>query len=322
MRYVETGGVRVSAIGLGTWQFGSREWGYGSDYAEREAGAIVQRAIDLGVTLLDTAEIYGFGKSERILGEAISGQRDKVFVATKILPLAPIGAVVRNRLTGSLRRLGLERVDLYQVHQPNPIAPDGPMLKTLAELQADGRIGHVGVSNYPLARWQAADALLGGPVLSNQVEYSLAQRAPEREVLPWAQANDRLVIAYSPLAQGFLSGRYDTDHRPSGGVRAGNPLFIPENLTRGTVLLSALGEIATAHGATPSQIALAWLLRRPNVVVIPGASSVAQLEANVAAADLELTEQEDARLTAASDAFHPKRLPAAIPDLVRARIGL
>ena len=320
MRFVEAGGVRVSAVGLGTWQFGSREWGYGDDYAQREAGAIVERAIDLGVTLLDTAEIYGFGRSERILGKAIAGRRDEVFVATKILPLVPVPPVVRNRLAGSLRRLEVDRIDLYQVHWPNPVIPHGPMFNTLAALQREGRIAHVGVSNYPLERWKSAERELGGPVLSNQVEYSLAKRSPETEILPWAQANGRIVIAYSPLAQGWLSGRYDAGHRP-GGVRAGNPLFLPENLDRGADLLAALRDIATAHQATPSQVALAWLLDRPNVVVIPGASSVAQLEANVAAADLELTADEDQRLTAASDRFRPKTMPAAIPDLVRARFG-
>jgi aryl-alcohol dehydrogenase-like predicted oxidoreductase len=320
MRFVEAGGVRVSAVGLGTWQFGSREWGYGDDYAQREAGAIVERAIALGVTLFDTAEIYGFGRSERILGEAIAGRRDQVFVATKILPLVPVPPVVRNRVAGSLRRLQLHCIDLYQVHWPNPVIGDGPMFRTLAALQAEGRIAQVGVSNYSLDRWKSADDELGSAVLSNQVEYSLAKRAPEKEILPWAQANGRIVIAYSPLAQGFLSGRYDAVHRP-GGARAGNPLFLPENLDRGADLLGALREIAGAHHATPSQVALAWLLRRPNVVVIPGASSVAQLESNVAAADLELSESDDARLTAASDQFHPKSLPAALPDLVRARLG-
>src|ERR1700735_2326137 len=105
MRFVEADGVRVSAVGLGTWQFGSREWGYGDDYAQREAGAIVDRAIELGVSLLDTAEIYGFGRSERIVGEAIAGRRDQVFVATKILPLVTLPRVVRHRVAGSLRRL-------------------------------------------------------------------------------------------------------------------------------------------------------------------------------------------------------------------------
>jgi aryl-alcohol dehydrogenase-like predicted oxidoreductase len=292
----------------------------GSEYAEGEAAAIVHRAIELGVTLLDTAEIYAQGRSERILGRAIAGHRDEVFVATKILPVLPMPAVVKNRVAGSLRRLDIERIDLYQAHWHNPLIPHGPMFHALAQLQREGRIAHVGVSNYSLEQWQSADEELGGPVLSNQVQYSLARRDPEDELLAWAQANGRFVIAYSPLAQGFLSGRYDAQNRP-GGVRAGNPLFLPENLERAGELLSALRDIAESLVATPSQVALAWLVRRPNVVVIPGASSVAQLESNAAAADLELTDDQDARLSEASERFHPKRWPAALPDLVKARFG-
>jgi aryl-alcohol dehydrogenase-like predicted oxidoreductase len=176
------------------------------------------------------------------------------------------------------------------------------------------------VSNYDLAHWQAAEAALGGPVLSNQVQYNLVQRGPEAALLPWAQANDRLIIAYSPLAQGFLSGRYGADHRP-GGVRAMNPLFLPDNLDRAAALLGALHDVAAAHDATASQVALAWLVRKPNVVVIPGASSVAQLEANAAAADIDLSDEEDAALVAASDAFEPRGGVGVVPDLVRSRLG-
>ncbi len=318
MRYLEMGGARLSVIGLGAWQFGSREWGYGSDYAKNEAGAIVNRALELGINLIDTAEVYGFGQSERIVGRAIEGKRDRVFLATKIAPVVPFEPVVSWRLDGSLRRLNVDRVDLYQAHWPNPVVPPGPLFRAMAALQQAGKITNVGVSNYSLDRWRQAEYHLGGTVLSNQVEYSLADRRPEREVVPWAQAEGRVVIAYSPLAQGLLSGRYSAEHRP-GGVRAANSLFLEENLHRAEPLLSVLRRVATAHDATPSQVALAWLVRRPAVVAIPGASSVAQLEANAAAADLELTESEDQELTAASDAFTPVRGPTAFPGLARAQ---
>jgi aryl-alcohol dehydrogenase-like predicted oxidoreductase len=144
-------------------------------------------------------------------------------------------------------------------------------------------------------------------------------RKPDVDLVPWAQANDRIVIAYSPLAQGLLGGRYDVDNPPPPGVRANNALFLPDILERAQPLLTALREIAAAHGATPAQVALAWVIRRPNVVAIPGASSVEQLEANVAAADLDLTDAEDARLTAESDAFSPTRGLAALPGLIAAR---
>lgn len=320
MRYVEAQGARLSAIGLGTWQFGSREWNYGSNYNEHESVEIVHRAIDLGINLIDTAEIYGFGRSERIVARAIAGRRADVFVATKVFPLAPIAPVVEQRGRASSRRLGIEPIDLYQVHWPNPVVPIGTTMEGIRRLQHAGVVTHAGVSNFGLAQWKAAEAALGSTVLTNQVQYSLVQRKPERDLVPWAQQTGHVVIAYSPLAQGFLGAKYDASNRP-GGVRATNPLFLPENLDRAKALFAALREIATTHGATPAQVALAWLIRKPNVVAIPGASSVRQLESNAAAADIELTEDENSRLTAASDAFHPTVGPAALPKLLRSRLG-
>ena len=208
MRYVTVAGTSVSVIGLGTWQFGSREWRYGNDYANREAIALTRRALDLGINLIDTAEIYGLGRSERIVGAAIADRRDQVFLATKLFPALPLSPVVRQRGRASARRLGVRWIDLYQLHAPNPVIPLSRAMRGFADLAADGLIRDVGVSNCSLEQWQEAEAALGGTVLSNQVRYSLATRAPERAILPWAQANDHLVIAYSPLAQGLLSGAY------------------------------------------------------------------------------------------------------------------
>lgn len=305
-------------MGLGTWQFGSGEWGYGSAYATEVAPRIVACSLDLGVTLFDTAEAYAFGRSEGILGRALGDRRPEAFVATKLFPVLPVNPVVASRARGSLRRLGMDVIDLYQVHWHNPVVPVRATMRAFAELQRDGLIRHVGVSNFSLAHWQEADRGLGGPVLSNQVKYSLIDRGPEDELLGWAQANDRLVIAYSPLSQGLLSGRYGPDNLP-GGLRAGTPAFLPDNVRRLAPVLDALRRVAAAHGATCSQVALAWLIRRPNVVVIPGASSVEQAEANAEAADLELSDDEDAELTAASDAFDPVRGAAALPALARVR---
>jgi len=189
----------------------------------------------------------------------------------------------------------------------------------MRRLVDEGLVRHVGVSNYGLRRWQAADAALGGPVLSNQVRYSLVDRRPEADLLPWAQGNDRIVIAYSPLGQGLLSARYDAGNRP-GGVRAANALFLPENLSRAGELLDGLRAVAAAHGATPAQVALAWVIRRPNVVAIPGASSVAQLERNAEAAELELTDDDDERLTGASDRFSPVTGMPAFVGMARERL--
>jgi aryl-alcohol dehydrogenase-like predicted oxidoreductase len=303
MRYVDVDGARLSAIGLGTWQFGSGEWGYGASYASTTAGEIVRRALDLGITLLDTAEIYGFGRSERILGEAVRGRRDEAFLASKILPVLPLPAITRRRARGSARRLGVERIDLYQIHWPNPVVPLGLQVAGLRRLLDEGLIGHAGVSNYSLDRWRRAEALLGRPVLTNQVRFNLLQSAPERDLVPYARDHGRVVIAYSPLAQGLLSGRYGAGRRPSGRIRQLNPLFAERRMPAAEALGRELAEVGAAHGATPSQVALAWLLRRPNVVAIPGASSVRQLEENAAAADLALTDEDDERLVAAAARF-------------------
>lgn len=318
MRHVEAGGVRLSAVGLGTWQFGAGEWGYGSQYAAEVAPAIVNRSLDLGVNLIDTAEAYAFGRSEGIVGRAVGARRDEAFLATKLFPVLPVDPVVHQRARGSLRRLGVDAIDLYQVHWHNPVVPLTATMSALGKLQAEGLVRHVGVSNFTLARWQEAEAALGGPVLSNQVKFSLIDRGPERDLASWARENDRILIAYSPLSQGLLSGRYDPDHLPSG-MRSGTPAFLPDNVARLAPVLDVLRQVAAAHDATCSQVALAWLVRRPNVVVIPGASSVAQAEANAAAADLDLSDDEDAALSAASDAYDPIRGASAVPRLVRVR---
>ena len=203
MRYRDIGTTRkISKIGLGTWQFGSRDWGYGERYADQVAHAIVRRALELGVTLFDTAEIYGFGRSERILGRALGNDRESVFLATKIFPLVPVAPVVEQRAVASANRLGVRRLDLYQVHQANPLIRDGTIMRGMDALQRVGLVDEVGVSNYSLQRWRAAEDALGGRVLSNQVRYSLIARSPEQDLLPFAESHDRMVIAYSPLAPG------------------------------------------------------------------------------------------------------------------------
>src|SRR5262252_6601687 len=300
MRYRDIGTTRkISKIGLGTWQFGSRDWGYGERYADQVAHAIVRRALELGVSLFDTAEIYGFGRSERILGRALGTDRESVFLATKIFPLVPVAPVVEQRA----------------------VASDGTIMRGMDALQRVGLVDEVGVSNYSLQRWRAAEDALGGRVLSNQVRYSLIARSPEQDLLPFAESHDRMVIAYSPLGQGLLSGRYDRANRPTNRVRASSPLFLPDNLDRAGDLIAVLREVADAHSATPAQIALAWVIHHPAVVAIPGASGVEQLESNVAAAEIQLSDDEYQALRAASDRFSPVTGPAALPQLARARLG-
>jgi aryl-alcohol dehydrogenase-like predicted oxidoreductase len=294
MRYVEAGGARISAIGLGAWQFGTAEWGYGDDYASGEALTIVEHALDRGVNLIDTAEMYGFGRSERIVGKAIKGRRGKVFLATKLFPVG-LPFQVASRARGSARRLGVDRIDLYQQHWPSPMFPPSATMPRMRKLVESGLVVHVGVSNHSLAQWQAAEKAFGGPVLSNQVRFNLLDRAPERDLVPWAKENGRIVIAYSPLAQGLLSGKY-LKTMPSN-LRRLRPAFSASSRARLQPLIRALSEIANMHNASAAQVALAWLIRRPNVVAIPGASSVHQMDQNAAAADIDLSDEEDAMLS-------------------------
>src|SRR3954452_18101728 len=172
MRYVDVGDVHLSAIGVGCWQFGSREWAYGKDYADTTAIDIVQRALDLGVNVIDTAEVYGFGKSERIVGRAIAGRRDEAFVASKLLPVVPPigGGYIAGRGRKSAQRLGIDTIDLYQVHWPNPIVPASTIADGLRRLQDDGVVRHLGVSNYSRSGWQQLEHTLGRAVLANQVQ--------------------------------------------------------------------------------------------------------------------------------------------------------
>jgi aryl-alcohol dehydrogenase-like predicted oxidoreductase len=320
MKYVDVDGVgQVSRIGLGTWQFGSREWGYGDSYASGAARDIVKRARALGVTLFDTAEVYGLGKSEKILGDALGDERADVAVASKIFPVAPFPAVIKQRERGSARRLQLDRIPLYQIHQSNPLVPDSVIMPGMRDLLDEGKIGAAGVSNYSLDRWKKADAALGRPVISNQVSFSLAYPRALEDMVPFAERENRIVIAYSPLAQGLLGGKYGLDNRP-GGVRAANSLFGTENLRRIEPLLQTLRDVASEVDAKPAQVALAWLISLPGVVAIPGASSVEQLEFNVAAAEVELTTESRDALTAAARAFKPVSTGRFLTDLVREKL--
>ena len=306
VRYLDVDTAKkISKIGLGTWQFGSGEWGYGKPYAKREAYAIVRRALELGVTFFDTAEIYGCGRSERILGRALGEDRESVILATKIFPVVPGAWLVRRRAIASAKRLEAPRLDLYQTHWPNPLVPDSSLMRGLRSLQRARLVGEVGVSNYSLQQWRGAEEALRGRVLSNQVGYSLVDRSPELELLPYAESHGRVIIAFSPLAQGLLSGRYHEVGQHLNRVRTGSALFRPENLRRTATLITKLREVADAHSATPAQIALAWAIYSPAVVAIPGASSVAQLESNVTAAEINLTDDEYQALSAASASFRP-----------------
>jgi aryl-alcohol dehydrogenase-like predicted oxidoreductase len=347
MRYLDIGtSKRISKIGLGTHQFGSPDWDYGERYAGREARAIVRRALELGVTLFDTAEIYGFqahrmarravvegvalsdvaripgfGRGERILGDALGEMRESAFLATKLYPGEPAVPVPEQRAIASANRLRTRCLDLYQVHQPGRIAPRSSIMRGIRALQEAGMVGEVGVSNASLERWRAVEQALGSRVLTNQIGYSLITRSAEHDVLPFAESHGRVVIAYRPLELGLLAGQYDRVNRPANPVRAGAPLFLPQNLERSRELIAVLREVADAHSATPAQVALAWVIRHPVVAAIPGASSVEQLESNVAAVDIDLAEDEYRTLQLAADRFRPDPGPGFMVRQIRALAG-
>src|SRR5262249_32271917 len=162
---VEVNGIRLSSIGLGTWQFGSKEWGYGAAYARDEAGKIAARALELGINFIDTAEIYGRNESERIVGRAIAGHRDDVFIPTKFFHGMPLPNMIEKHGRASAGRLGVEEIDLYQIHWPNPTVPLSMQMDGMRRLVDAGVVENVGVSNFGLERWKAAEAALGRPVV-------------------------------------------------------------------------------------------------------------------------------------------------------------
>ena len=299
MKYVTMGAQKVSAIGLGTWQFGEAGWGWGTELDQKEAIRIVHRALELGINFFDTAAVYGNGRSEEILGEALRGRRHEAIIATKVAPpLRPDRVMQAGR--DSLRRLDIETVDLYQLHAPDPGVPLARTMRAIRRLMDEGQVQQVGVSNFDLNQWQEAEAALGRPIVSNQVQYHLLDRWA-RNLLPYAHQESRIVIAYSPLAQGLLGGKYGPGNVPQD-LRANFGIFNDDNLRRAPGVVETLRQVGEHYGVTPAQVALAWLLLDPQVIVIPGARSVAQLEANAAAADLRLTPGDALRIEEATRA--------------------
>ncbi|HUY57709.1 MAG TPA: aldo/keto reductase [Candidatus Micrarchaeaceae archaeon] len=312
MRYLELDGRRLSVVGLGCFQFGEKLWGYGTEYSQADSLAVIQRALELGVTVFDTAELYGAGRSEMLVGSALSSWEGERFLATKFLPIMPFPRVMLSHCAGSLDRLQVPLVDLYQVHWSNPAVPLRLQMEGMRRVLALGMSRYAGVSNFSLRRWIAAERLLGQPVISNQVRYNLLQRRPEeRGLLEYARQHSRVILAYSPLAQGALSGRYQAGHAPRD-LRRTNSLFTDTALLAVAPLLETLREIADARQCSSSQVALAYLLAHPQVIVIPGAKSIEQLESNVAAAEVRLRDDELLALRRAAHLFQFSRAHATV----------
>jgi aryl-alcohol dehydrogenase-like predicted oxidoreductase len=303
MRKVSLGGLEVSRLGLGTMGMSAFYTGAGTD----DEGSIrtIHRAIELGVNFVDTAELYGPFINEELVGKAIVGRRDQVVVATKFglfshelgtLAVNSVPSNIRTAVEGSLKRLGIEQIDLYYQHRVDPNVPIEEVIGTLAELIEEGKIAHIGLSEASTATIRRAHAV--HPLTALQTEYSLWTRDPEEEVLGVLRELGIGFVAYSPLGRGFLTGQYKSaDQLDDSDFRKNNPRFEGENLEANLRIVEVVEAVASEVGGTAAQVALAWLLAQgDDIVPIPGTKAVTRLEENVGAVDLELTEDQLTRL--------------------------
>ena len=289
--------LRLRPLGIGTNSWGARR-GEGED-ATRPRAAF-EAAMGNGVRLIDTAEVYSRGRSERVIGRILSGSHEPALVATKFAPLPYrlTSSSLEGALDASLRRLQRETVDLYQIHFPFTLLRIRSLMNRLADAVATGKVRYVGVSNYSAAQMRTAHAALaerGVPLVSNQVNYSLLHRAPEENgVLETCGELEVTLIAYFPLARGVLTGKHQGGApTPRGLRRFSARLGKPEQLQP---LLRALDEIGQTHGRTPGQVALNWLARQERVLPIPGARHARQARENADAIDFAISDDEAARL--------------------------
>jgi len=300
VKHIKLRELDVSRIGLGCMGMSHAYTGAGSD--DTESIRTIHRALDLGVTLLDTAEIYGPYTNEELLGRAINGRRDQVVVATKLGMISHAGggpghldsspANIRTAVDGSLRRLGTDHIDLYYQHRVDPNTPIEDTVGALAELVGQGKIGHIGLSEAGVATIRRVHAV--HPVTALQSEYSLWTRDPEPEILPLLRELGIGFVAYSPLGHGFLTGKIRlTEQLADDDWRKTNPRFTGENFQRNLRIADQVEAIAAEAGATPAQVALAWLLAKgDDIAPIPGTKRVARIEENIAADGIELTAEQ------------------------------
>ncbi|MFC9430713.1 aldo/keto reductase [Streptomyces sp. NPDC056987] len=321
MQVTSLGGLEVSRIGLGTMGMSAFYTGAGRDDAE--SIRTIRRAVDLGVTHLDTAEVYGPYVNEELVGRAVKGRRDEVVLATKFGLVShtgrpgpdstPVG--IRSAVDGSLRRLGTDHIDLYYQHRVDPGTPIEETVGALSELVDAGKVLHIGLSEAAAATIRRAHAV--HPVAAVQTEYSLWTRDPEAEVLPTLRELGIGLVPYSPLGHGFLTGQIRSlDGLDAADWRRTNPRFTGDNLTRNLRIVDQVREVADDIGATPAQVALAWLLAQgDDVAPIPGTKRIDRLEENSAAGGIRLTAGQLTRLgnlTPASGERHAEPDMAAI----------
>ena len=295
-------GLTVSALGLGC--MGMSEF-YGPR-DDAESLAVLARAVDLGVDFFDTADTYGPHHNEELLGEFLSASKAPVKIATKAGIVRNPGeytrridnspAYLRRACESSLKRLRVEQIDLYYIHRLDPTQPVEQTMEVLAALKAEGKIAHIGLCEVSAATLRRAHAV--HPVTAVQTEYSLWTREVEAEILPTCRDLGVGFVAYSPLGRGFLTGRFQPGTRfEDGDFRASLPRFAPDNASRNAALVDVVSALAAARGATPAQIALAWLLDQgPDIVPIPGTKRLKYLDENATSTQIALTEAERSTL--------------------------
>ena len=304
MKHVTLGSLAVGRIGLGAMGMSTAFTGAGKDDAE--SIRTIHRALDLGVTLVDTAEIYGPYVNEELVGSAIKGRRDAVVLATKFGMVSHRGdgpghldsspANIRIALEGSLRRLGTDHVDLYCQHRVDPDTPIEDTVGAVAELVAEGKVRHIGLSEAWVETIRRAHAV--HPITALQSEYSLFTRDQEGEVLPLLRELGIGFVAYSPLGRGMLTGTIRSlDEMDDTDFRKTNPRFMGENFERNRLLVDEVEAIAVDLGCTPGQVALAWLLAKgDDIAPIPGTKRVSRVEENVGADAITLSPEHIDRL--------------------------
>lgn len=302
MQTTSLSGLEVSRLGLGV--MGMSAFYTGKDESEEGSIRTIRRALDLGVTHLDTAEVYGRGANEALLGRAVKGRRDEVVLATKFGLASHMGrpgadstpANVRLAVEASLRRLGTDHIDLYYQHRVDPDTPIEDTVGALADLVTQGKVRYIGLSEAGPATIRRAHAV--HPVAAVQSEYSLWTRDPEAEVLPVLRELGIGLVPYSPLGHGFLTGNIRSlDGLDADDWRRTNPRFTGGNLERNLRIVEEVRSVATEAGATPAQVALAWLLAQGgDINPIPGTRHIGRLEENIAADGIRLTPDQIGRL--------------------------
>lgn len=290
--------LRASVIGLGTGQIGAVPWGWGSKYDKNQVIRVIHKAVDSGITLFDTAETYGGGLSETLLGQALAGyDRDEIVVVTKVAPWNLSYEGVIRAAERSLSRLGRKSLDLYLIHYPNPLVRLSETMRAMETLVKMGKVRYVGVSNFGLSLLQhAGECLSEGKIVVDEIEYNVFSHRAKGRVWPYCRSKGIDLIAYSPLAGGLLTGNYSKDRVPGDRARAFNFLSRRRFLKKAEPLLKTLKEIARERGVSVAQIALSYTVREEGVHAIPAALTEGEAVENSIATEIRLTVEDTTRI--------------------------